>query len=126
VACARILHGTIGAAQTTIRAIAGRAGVQRLTVHRHFPDEHSLTEACSGHARATMPPPDLDRWREIADPDERLRAGLLELYDYFRGTEGFWRNTLRDAEVDATVREMVNKSRLPTCAKPSTSAPGSR
>lgn len=32
----------------------------------------------------TLPPPDPARWRGIADPGERLRAGLLELYAYYR------------------------------------------
>ena len=31
------LHDSVGPARTTISAIAERAGVQRLTVYRHFP-----------------------------------------------------------------------------------------
>ena len=42
------LHGTVGPARTTISAIAERAGVRRATVYRHFPDERTLFEACSG------------------------------------------------------------------------------
>jgi AcrR family transcriptional regulator len=41
------LHGTVGPAYTTIAAIARRAGVQRLTVHRHSPDLTSLLRACT-------------------------------------------------------------------------------
>src|SRR5262245_53973304 len=41
------LHGTIGPAATTIAGIAEAAGVTRLTVYRHFPDEATLFEACS-------------------------------------------------------------------------------
>ncbi len=33
------LHRTVGPARTTISEIAKRAGVQRLTVYNHFPDE---------------------------------------------------------------------------------------
>ena len=33
------LHGTVGPAATTIAGIAEQAGVTRLTVYRHFPDE---------------------------------------------------------------------------------------
>ena len=36
------LHGSVGLAATTIAAIAERAGVTRLTVYRHFPDEAAL------------------------------------------------------------------------------------
>ena len=32
------LHESIGGPSTTVTAIAGRAGVSRLTVYRHFPD----------------------------------------------------------------------------------------
>lgn len=66
------LHGTLGPARTTVSAIAEEAGVQRATVYRHFPDEPSLFQACSGHYMAMHPPPDPTRWMEIADPAERL------------------------------------------------------
>ena len=42
------LHGTLGPAHTSVSAIAERAGVQRHTYYRHFPDERSLVMACSG------------------------------------------------------------------------------
>jgi AcrR family transcriptional regulator len=74
------LHESIGAAQTTISEIAKRAGVGRVTVYRHFPDEATLFQACSGHYFSQHPFPDLARWRRIADPVERLRTGLRESY----------------------------------------------
>jgi len=43
------LHGSVGPAATTIAAIADRAGVTRLTVYRHFPDDAALFAACSAH-----------------------------------------------------------------------------
>ena len=43
------LHATVGPARTTISAIAERAGVQRLTVYRHFPEERELLAACGAH-----------------------------------------------------------------------------
>ena len=43
------LHRTVGATGTTISGIAKRAGVGRVTVYRHFPDELSLLQACTGH-----------------------------------------------------------------------------
>jgi AcrR family transcriptional regulator len=63
------LHATVGPARTTISAIAERAGVQRLTVYRHFPTEQELFAACSAHWLAGSPPPDPAPWREIEDPD---------------------------------------------------------
>ncbi len=74
------LHETIGAAQTTISEIAKRAGVGRVTVYRHFPDEETLFAACSGHYFSQHPFPDLERWRQIPDPVDRLRSGLRESY----------------------------------------------
>ena len=74
------LHETIGAAQTTISEIAKRAGVGRVTVYRHFPDEETLFAACSGHYFSQHPFPDIERWRQIPDALDRLRVGLRESY----------------------------------------------
>ena len=49
------LHQTIGPAATTISEIAKRAGVGRVTVYRHFPEELSLDRACSGLYFAAEP-----------------------------------------------------------------------
>src|SRR5918996_4055938 len=62
------LHGRVGPARTTISAVADRAGVQRATVYRHFPDEDALFAACSGHWAAMNPSPDPSAWQAIRDP----------------------------------------------------------
>jgi AcrR family transcriptional regulator len=98
------LHGTIGPARTTLSAVAERAGVQRHTVYRHFPDDEALLAACSAHYYAANPWPDIQAWRAIDDPRERLERGLDELYDYYERTEPMLVNVLRDAEVVDTVR----------------------
>src|SRR6187401_3150494 len=86
------LHEEVGPARTSISAIAERAGVRRSTVYRHFPDEAALFAACSSHWRAANPPPELAAWRAIADPDERLRVALRELYGHYRRTEAMLEN----------------------------------
>ena len=106
------LHLERGPAQTSINAIAERAGVNRVTVYRHFPDARTLLEACSAHARQLNPPPDLDRWRRIEDPQRRTEVALTQLYDYFRRTEPGWSNVLRDAELAPLVKEMAEERRL--------------
>jgi AcrR family transcriptional regulator len=106
------LHLERGPAQTSINAIAERAGVNRVTVYRHFPDTRSLFEACSAHAARVHPPPDLSPWRAIEDPRRRAEVALTQLYDYFRRTEAGWANVLRDAEVEPLVKEMAEKRRL--------------
>src|SRR5690242_18900641 len=90
VVAAMELHQQLGPAQTSLSAVAERAGVQRLTVYRHFPDEISLLRACSGHYRALHPPPDPSAWRAITDRRERLRTGLRDLYRHFRSTAPMW------------------------------------
>ena len=55
-----------------------------MTVYRHFPDEETLFAACSGHYFSQHPFPDLERWRLISDPVERLRHGLRESYAWHR------------------------------------------
>lgn len=90
------LHDSVGPARTTITAIAERAGVQRLTVYRHFPDERSLFQACSGHWTARHPRPDPLAWKAVDDPEERLRIALTAIYAYYRGGEGMIGNLLRD------------------------------
>ena len=93
------LHEILGPALTTRSAIAERAGVTRPTVYSHFPDELSLGKACSSLELSDNPLPDPGRWEEIADPEERMRAALGDLYAYFRRREGLWANILRDQEM---------------------------
>jgi AcrR family transcriptional regulator len=90
------LHGTVGPARTTVSAIADEAGVQRATVYRHFPDERTLFAACSGHYMSMHPPPDPSRWAEIADPDERLREALADVYRWWDETEDMMSRVIRD------------------------------
>lgn len=77
------LHTSVGPAHTTIKAIAKRAGVERLTVYRHFPNPDLLFEACTARGRELWPPPQIAKWRAIADPQVRLRIALLDVYGYY-------------------------------------------
>lgn len=104
VVAAMQLHERLGPAATSIAAIADEAGVQRLTVYRHFPDEMSLLRACGGHYRALHPPPDLGALRDVPAGRERVEAGLLALYTHFRETRAMWSHVLRDADVSDVVR----------------------
>jgi AcrR family transcriptional regulator len=101
------LHRTVGPAATQINEVARRAGVQRMTVYNHFPDEASLLGACSAHWRALHPAPDPAGWRAVADPGARLRRGLRELYGWYRETDPMTANVLRDAEVLPTLRAIL-------------------
>lgn len=100
------LHTKVGPSRTTVAAIAERAAVTRPTVYAHFPDARSLLQACSGHVRQTVPPPDPAAWRSLADPSERLETALRELYCYYEHLEPLLENVQRDAAVMPLVAEM--------------------
>jgi AcrR family transcriptional regulator len=100
------LHGTIGPAATTISALADEAGVTRLTVYRHFPDDLALFTACSAHWAAGQVLPDPQAWNLASDPAQRLRAGLSDLYRFYRAAEPMLTNVRRDrAAVPSELRE---------------------
>ncbi|HEX6435261.1 MAG TPA: TetR/AcrR family transcriptional regulator [Gemmatimonadales bacterium] len=112
------LHREVGPARTTISAIAERAGVERLTVYRHFPDERSMFQACTTHYAMEVPGPDPATWAGVADPAERLRTALLAFYDYYRRAEEMLVHAVRDvpqlpalAEVLAPRRRFVEEVR---------------
>ncbi|MBA1148315.1 TetR/AcrR family transcriptional regulator [Ectothiorhodospiraceae bacterium WFHF3C12] len=90
------LHEELGPRNTTVSAIAERAGVQRLTVYRHFPDDETLFAACTSHWLAGHPPPDPADWQAITDPADRTRRALGALYAYYRRTARMWFVSYRD------------------------------
>ncbi|WP_436496360.1 TetR/AcrR family transcriptional regulator [Actinokineospora sp. HUAS TT18] len=103
------LHGTVGPAATTIAGIADAAGVTRLTVYRHFPDDEVLFDACSAHWLGAQRLPDVERWRAEADPAERLRVGLADLYRFYRDGVTMLRRVHRDrAELPATHQQRLD------------------
>jgi AcrR family transcriptional regulator len=106
VAAAVDLHTTLGPSRTTVQAIAEKAGVTRPTVYAHFPDARSLFEACSGHVRESVPPPDPTPWHSIADPSARVETALREMYRYYERLEPLLENVQRDAAVMPLVAEM--------------------
>lgn len=100
------LHGTIGFVDATFSAVAERAGVQRLTLYRHFPTERELVGACATHFFSEHRLPDSAAWRRVRDPRERLQTALGELYPYYRATQGPLGNFLRDAPVKPFLYEL--------------------
>jgi AcrR family transcriptional regulator len=81
------LHGSVGPARTTIAGVAEQAGVTRLTVYRHFPDDEALFSACSSHWVSQQQLPDPAAWSGHSDPLERLSIGLSDLYRFYRDGE---------------------------------------
>jgi AcrR family transcriptional regulator len=111
VEAAMALHEELGPRNTTISAIAERAGVQRLTVYRHFRDERSLFSACSSHWLSLHPPPDPADWQLVADVAARTRIAIARLYGYYRRTERMWRSTYRDEGEIPALKEAMRAPR---------------
>jgi AcrR family transcriptional regulator len=105
------LHGEIGPARTTIKAIAERAGVERLTVYRHFGDDREIFAACDAHFREMTPPPDAAAWTGIADPADRVRTALLAFYDFYQRGESMIANAQRDAATLPALAEVLAPQR---------------
>lgn len=103
------LHEALGPAQTSIMAIAEAAGVQRLTVYRHFPDDASLFEACTTRYLEIHPPPQPAAWADIEPPSERSYTALLAFYQYYRQTEKMWRVAYRDVDQVAALQAPMDR-----------------
>lgn len=104
---AMALHGSLGPSRTSMTSIAEHAGVRRSTVYRHFPDEAAIFDACTNHWFALHPLPELGRWAEIEDVDQRLRTALQELYAWYGRTEQMMCNVLRDEEIVPAVKQKI-------------------
>jgi AcrR family transcriptional regulator len=96
------LHEEVGPAKTTVAEVARRAGVTRVTVYTHFPEERELFEACQGHWLTQHPPPALD-------PGQGVEPVLTALYGWYRKTARMAENVQRDRtrlpDLDALLRE---------------------
>jgi AcrR family transcriptional regulator len=101
------LHQTLGSGNTTISAIAEKAGVERLTVYRHFPDEKALFTACTSHYLALNPTPDPAAWEQISQPEQRLHTALTAIYAFHRRTEPMFTQAARDLQEMPVLREVM-------------------
>jgi AcrR family transcriptional regulator len=102
------LHEEVGPRETTIRAIAQRAGVQRLTVYRHFPDETALLGGCSSRWAADHPAPDPSDWAEQGDPRQTSVVAIGAFAAYYRRTAAMWSRVYRDLENVPALAEVMH------------------
>ena len=104
--------GRVGPARTTMSAVAEHAGVRRSTALPPLPRRGGAVRRLLGALGRGQPAPrPRARGRAIADPDERLRVALGELYAFYGRTAQMLENLLRDEQTSELVRERF--ARLP-------------
>jgi AcrR family transcriptional regulator len=107
VAAALLLFAETGPLGTTITAVAARAGVQRLTVYRHFADESALFLAAWARLVEQHPWPDPAEWATIDDAEKRMRRALRRLYAYYEEIGVTLAPLLRDSGRLPVLREAL-------------------
>ena len=107
------LHESVGASRTTVTEVARRAGVNRMTVYKHFATEADMVVACTSHWTELHPPPDVEAWVGVRDPDQRLHAALRELYAYYRQTQAMWSTAYRDAALVEALGTIMDETWFP-------------
>ena len=103
------LHGEVGPRNTTVSAIADRAGVERLTVYRHFKGEAEMFAACSGRYLELNPPPDPTAWAVERDPMRRSQRGLADLYAFFSRTAPMFAKTYLDVDEYPSLKKIMDQ-----------------
>jgi AcrR family transcriptional regulator len=110
------LHSTLGPARTTVAEIARRAGVSRVTVYNHFPDDAALLAACSTHWSEQHPRPDASAWAAIPELGERVRTALGELYAWYEANQTMLANSERDAALVPALADLRARTTEPALA----------
>ena len=100
----------VGPAKTSIAEIARRAGVQRLTVYNHFPDESELFGACQARWMRMHPFPDLAVALSQDDPAERVRAVLIGHYRWYRQTAPMTEWIQRDRGAVTSLDDLMRRT----------------
>lgn len=99
------LHEEVGPARTTVSAVADRAGVERLTVYRHFPDEPAMLRACSAHWSTLHPLPAMPA--ASSDPMQSLQRTLLVLYAWYRANAAMLAQITKDEREIPLLKEIM-------------------
>lgn len=104
---AMALHEELGPRATTIKAIAERAGVQRLTVYRHFEDDVAIFQACSSRWLELNPPPDPSRWQALPSAAQRTEQALRQIYTYYAVNARMLNRVYSDEAAVPALREVM-------------------
>lgn len=77
------LHEERGISATSLRDIAGRAGVSVGTAYHHFPTYLDAVQACGAHTMANAPLPPQSIFHGVDGPDERVHVLVRELCGWY-------------------------------------------
>lgn len=111
VEAAMALHEELGPRATSISAIAERAGVQRLTVYRHFEDDVAIFQACSSRWFELNPPPDPSLWQLLDPAAQRTEEALRNLYTYYSGNARMLSRVYSDEADVPALQEVMGEFR---------------
>ena len=103
------LHQEVGPRNTTVSGVATRAGVERLTVYRHFRNEAEMFDACSHRYLELNPPPDPAAWADKTDPVRRTRRGLDDIYVFLARTSPMLEKIYRDLGECASLKPIMDR-----------------
>jgi AcrR family transcriptional regulator len=103
------LHREVGPRNTNVSAIADRAGVERLTVYRHFKGEAEMFAACSERYLELNPLPDPTVWAVERDPMRRAHRGLADLYAFFSRTASMFAKIYLDVDEYPSLKKIMDQ-----------------
>ena len=106
------LHTSVGPSGASFAAVAGEAGVTRLTLYRHFASRDQLFAACMSHWREQHPPPDIDAWRSERSFDRRLRRAVDELYGWYEENADDLYPVYRDAAATPAATQRARRENI--------------
>lgn len=104
------LHQEYGPAATSVAEIARRAGVSRLTVYTHFPDDGDLFAACQSQFFTENPLPDLSPALSCEDPRERVHEVLTATYRAYRRQQPMTSKVLRDRKAVPALDALLERT----------------
>jgi AcrR family transcriptional regulator len=84
------LYQEQGVGSTTLKAIADRADVSRGTILHHFGGSGGLIDAVAERVLETLELPDEHIFDGITGDEDRLRAYVLALIEFFQRSTGWW------------------------------------
>lgn len=105
------LHRELGPARTTVAEIARRAGVNRLTVRNHFPDDRDLFRACQAEFRSNSTAPDFAATVALEDPGVALRETLRALYRDYQARASMTAKLQRDRRGIPALDKLLRQTR---------------